>query len=224
MATENEKDIQLSLNNEPQNDAPTDETPLQIELEVENAVAKDNVRAAEKASPTEETPAPTAEDGAFRADNGTTIVLEEAKETVEEPRKTEKLDASYGSDTGRTLEDLVEAEAEEEDTKPVSNFSLKRTLGGVIIARAIQRQIGLVLLITLFLIIYISNRYTCQKQTVQIDKLEKKLNETRYKAIVCTSTLTEKSRESNIIKSLREKGDSTLTIPTQPPYRIKVTK
>lgn len=217
MTTENEKDTLLPTSEEPLKTAPTEEmplpaeeTPLRVELEVEDSVAMDDAQ--------------HAEDGAFRADNGTTIVLEEAKETVEEPMREATIDASYGSDTGRTIEELVKDEAEEEETKPVSNFSLNRTLGGVIIARAIQKQIGLVLLVTLFLIIYISNRYTCQKQTVQIDKLEKKLNETRYKAIVCTSTLTEKSRESNIIKSLREKGDSTLTIPNYPPYRIKVKK
>lgn len=62
----------------------------------------------------------------------------------------------------------------------------------------------------------------CQKQTVEIDRLEKKLTETRYKATVCTSILTEKSRESNIINMLEAKGDSTLTIPSEPPYLIRV--
>lgn len=124
----------------------------------------------------------------------------------------------------RTIEDIVNEEAKEESDKPVSSFSLNRTLGGVIMARAIQKQIWLVLLIALFLIIYISNRYTCQKQTVTIDKLEKKLANARYKATVCTSMLTEKSRESNIIKMLNAHGDSTLTIPEEPPYLIKVEK
>lgn len=62
----------------------------------------------------------------------------------------------------------------------------------------------------------------CQKQTVEIDKLEKKLTETRYKATVCTSILTEKSRESNILNMLRAKGDTTLTIPQDPPYLIRL--
>lgn len=138
------------------------------------------------------------------------------------PETVEDADATYGSDTNRTLEDLVKEEAKEDDNIPASKFSLNRTLGGVILARAIQKQIGLVLLITAFLIIYINNRYMCQKQTVEIDKLEKKLTETRYKATVCTSILTEKSRESNILNMLRAKGDTTLTIPQDPPYLIRL--
>lgn len=138
------------------------------------------------------------------------------------PETVEGQDATYGSGENKTLEDLVKQEAKEDEEVPASSFSLNRTLGGVILARAIQRQIWLVMLITLFLIIYINNRYMCQKQTVEIDRLEKKLTETRYKATVCTSILTEKSRESNIINMLEAKGDSTLTIPSEPPYLIRV--
>lgn len=138
------------------------------------------------------------------------------------PETVEEQDATYGSGENKTLEDLVKQEAKEDEEVPASSFSLNRTLGGVILARAIQRQIWLVMLITLFLIIYINNRYMCQKQTVEIDRLEKKLTETRYKATVCTSILTEKSRESNIINMLEAKGDSTLTIPSEPPYLIRV--
>lgn len=138
------------------------------------------------------------------------------------PETVEDQDATYGSGENKTLEDLVKQEAKEDEEVPAASFSLNRTLGGVILARAIQRQIWLVLLITIFLIIYINNRYMCQKQTVEIDRLEKKLTETRYKATVCTSILTEKSRESNIINMLEAKGDSTLTIPNEPPYLIRV--
>ena len=112
--------------------------------------------------------------------------------------------------------------AKEGEDKATSSFSLSKTLGGVIIARAIQKQIWLVLLITGFLLVYITNRYTCQKQSLEIARLEKELTAIRYKATVCTSVLTEKSRESNIINMLTEMGDSTLTIANEPPYLIKV--
>ena len=121
----------------------------------------------------------------------------------------------------KTIEDVIQREAkEEQDTS--SPFSISKTLGGVIIARAVQKQVGLVLLISLFLIIYISNRYVCQKKLVEIDRLEKKLEAARYKATVCTSELTEKSRESNIMGLLYNYGDSTLAIPQDPPYLIRI--
>ncbi len=123
----------------------------------------------------------------------------------------------------KTIEDVIQREAkEEQDTS--SPFSIARTLGGVIIARAFQRQIGLVLLVCVFLIIYINNRYVCQKKLVEIDRIESKLVEARYKATVCNSILTEKSRESNIMQRLASYGDSTLTIPTEPPYLIRVNE
>ena len=121
----------------------------------------------------------------------------------------------------KTIEDVIRREAKEEQDN-TSSFSISKTLGGIIIARFVQRQIGLVLLICVFIIIYISNRYVCQKKLVEIDRLETKLVEARYKATVCTSILTEKSRESNIMGMLKTYGDSTLAIPQDPPYLIRV--
>jgi hypothetical protein len=123
----------------------------------------------------------------------------------------------------KTIEDVIAREAkEEQDT--TSPFSISRTLGGVIIARAVQRQIGLVLLVCAFLIIYISNRYLCQKKVVEIAKTERQMHDMHNKAVACTSTLTEKSRESYIMQLLSSYGDSTLTVPNEPPFLIRVTE
>ena len=124
--------------------------------------------------------------------------------------------------TAKTLEDIMEQEAHESETQPPSNFSLSRTLGGAILAHVIQSQIKLVLLITFFLIIYITCRYQCQQKMVEIDRMEQQLTAIRYKATVVTSFLTEKSRESNIMDMLEQQGDSTLQIPKDPPYKINV--
>ena len=124
--------------------------------------------------------------------------------------------------TAKTLEDIMHQEAHESETQPPSNFSLSRTLGGAILAHVIQSQIKLVLLITFFLIIYITLRYQCQQKMVEIDRMEQQLTAIRYKATVVTSFLTEKSRESNIMDMLEQKGDSTLQIPKDPPYKINV--
>ena len=124
--------------------------------------------------------------------------------------------------TAKTLEDIMHQEAHESETQPPSSFSLSRTLGGAILAHVIQSQIKLVLLITLFLIIYITCRYQCQQKMVEIDRMEQDLTAIRYKATVVTSFLTEKSRESNIMDMLEQQGDSTLQIPKDPPYKINV--
>ena len=120
---------------------------------------------------------------------------------------------------GKTIEEVIRREAVEESPR---NFSIARTLGGVIVARYVQRQMGVVLLSCFFIIVYISNRYVCQKKLLEIDKLETKIVKAKFKSTVCTSELTEKSRESNIMSLLKAYGDSTLAIPNDPPYLIKV--
>ncbi len=152
--------------------------------------------------------------------DGVVEAADKATETpgAQEEKVSEKASRVLGN---KTIEDVIQREAkEEQDTS--SPFSISKTLGGVIIARFVQRQIGLVLLICAFIIIYISNRYVCQKKMVEIDRLETKLVEANYKATVCTSILTEKSRESNIMNMLKSYGDSTLAIPQDPPYLIRV--
>lgn len=194
---------------------PTEDVPVQVELGGGIPAGSSILQSVTDGDSSQQ----EAEEGAFTATNGTTIVLEEAKE--DEAAMTD-VDATYGSETGRTIEELVNEEADEAETQPVANFSITRTLGGVIIARAIQRQIGLVLLIFVFILIYITCGFFCQKQMGRIEELEKELVKTRYKTIVCTSRLTEMSRESNIIKMLKERGDSTLHIQADAPFRIKV--
>ena len=53
-----------------------------------------------------------------------------------------------------------------------------------------------------FVIIYISNRYNIQHDIIELDKLQKELQDTKYKALSTSSQITEKSRESNVLDML----------------------
>jgi len=78
------------------------------------------------------------------------------------------------------------------------------------------------LLITGFLIIYVANRYSVQKDLIEIDKLQDELQDAKYKALSSSSQLTEKSRESHVLEMLNNNKDSVLKIASQPPYIINV--
>jgi len=121
----------------------------------------------------------------------------------------------------KTIEDVINKEAKEEQ-EPSSRFSISRTLGGVIIARFAQRQMKIMLLICIFLILHINCRYMYQKKLVELDRIEAKIVEAHNKSIVCSSLLTEKSRETFVLKRLQETGDSTLLTNSEPPYLIRV--
>ena len=47
-------------------------------------------------------------------------------------------------------------------------------------------------------IFYISNRYSCQQEMIEIDKLKKDLTDIKYDALTRSSELMEKSRQSRI--------------------------
>jgi len=65
-------------------------------------------------------------------------------------------------------------------------------------------------------------RYQCQQDLIQIDKMENELKDAKYKALSSSSTLTERCRESQVLKVLRQNNDSLLHVSDQPPYIIKV--
>lgn len=142
----------------------------------------------------------------------------EAKDAKEEPAKEVK---SGGE--GPTLKDVIREQAIEDEAPMSKNFTLGKILGGdILTTQTMRRQIWLFLLITFFVVLYISNRYSCQQDLIEIDKLQKELQAAKYKALSTSSQLTEKSRESRVLELLQANNDSLLKIPSQPAYIIQI--
>lgn len=151
-------------------------------------------------------------------------IAEEKAQASQEPPKQEtpqqepQLEAPQAS-----LKEVIAKQAIEEEASGSSSFTLRKILGGdILTAQIICRQIWLVILIVFFVIIYISNRYNIQNDIIELDKLQKELQDTKYKALSTSSQITEKSRESNVLDMLKNNKDSVLHIATQPPYIINV--
>lgn len=122
-----------------------------------------------------------------------------------------------------SLTEVLKERATEDEAPLSRTFSLKKILGGDILYTSfIRRQVWLFLLIAMFMVVYIANRYSCQQDIIEIDKLQDELLDAKYKALSSNSQLTEKSRQSNILDMLKNNKDSTLKLPTQPPYIITV--
>lgn len=152
-------------------------------------------------------------------------VLMNLKERKPESDKTEQDSGAVKEDEAKpeTLADVIREHAIEGEEPLSRSFTLGKILGGDILNTApIRRQIGVFLLITLFAVIYISNRYSCQQYLIQIDNLDKELKDAKYKALSSTSLLTEMCRESRVLEQPRVSKDSTLHISKQPPYIINV--
>lgn len=132
-------------------------------------------------------------------------------------------DDEEGDDGITSLQEAMIDQAREDEKPMSSTFSLRKILGGDwLTAQFLRRQIGVILLITGFIIVYISNRYSCQKDMLEIDRLNSELVDAKYRALSTASELTEKCRESNVMEMLQNNKDSVLKIANQPPYIINV--
>ena len=122
-----------------------------------------------------------------------------------------------------SLKEVIQEQAREDEETLTSSITLRKILGGdFLTASMLRRQIGIILIIVAFVIVYISNRYSCQKDMLEIDRLNNELIDAKYRALSSSSELTEKCRESNVLKMLQNNKDSVLRIPSQPPYIIQV--
>lgn len=146
----------------------------------------------------------------------------ETKEKEEEQQQPQTPDGKEDKATEQ-LKEAIREQATEEDNLPSAGDTLRQILGGdFLTAEIIRRQIGVIIIIAVFTMVYISNRYSCQQDMIEIDRLNTELKDAKYKALASSSELTEMCRESNVLDMLKNNKDSVLKIPNQPPYIITV--
>ena len=71
----------------------------------------------------------------------------------------------------------------------------------------------------ILVLIYISNRYTCQQKIAEIGSLEKQLTDIRYEALTLSSELMGSSRQSQVQELIESKG-ILLEESKQPPFKL----
>ena len=117
----------------------------------------------------------------------------------------------------------IKQNVSEDDTVPVGALTLRKILGGDFLsAELVRHNIWPLVLVVFFTVVYVAVRYQCQQDMILIDKMEGQLKDAKYKALSSSSTLTERCRESQVLKVLRENHDSLLRISDQPPYIINI--
>ena len=140
-------------------------------------------------------------------------VDESAEPSPEEP----ECPIEEAGSTRETIKALKKFAAED-DEAPV-NFTWRSVLGGEILAGGwLRKQFGMIVLITVCTIVYISNRYSCQQEMITAGDLVDTLLDRKYKALTCSSELLEKTLRSNVEEGL---ADSTIQTSTTPHYSIK---
>lgn len=182
-----------------------------IKVDVTNT--EDNAKGEQMTGKTAAAAEPTAEAAEPAAD----------KPTVQTKTATAPETADDGVDSAPSLRTIIRQQAIEDELPLTKNVTLGKILGGEMLnTQFLRQQIWVIVLITLFIIIYISNRYKCQQNLIKIDNLQSELEDAKYRALSSSSDLTQQTRESKVLERLHNDKDSTLHIPTQPPYIITI--
>ena len=114
---------------------------------------------------------------------------------------------------------LISALAEDEDER--ISLSLPNVLrGDILTAKWLRRQIWWMVMVVLMAFLYVSNRYSAQKQLIENENLKEELKETHYDAMARSSQLMRNSRRSIIMDKLAD-ANSSLTMPERQPAMIE---
>ena len=145
------------------------------------------------------------------------------KPTAQTKTATAPETADDDVDSAPSLRTIIRQQAIEDELPLTKNVTLGKILGGEMLnTQFLRQQIWVIVLITLFIIVYISNRYKCQQNLIKIDNLQSELEDAKYRALSSSSDLTQQTRESKVLERLHNDKDSTLHIPMQPPYIITI--
>ena len=110
---------------------------------------------------------------------------------------------------------------EEDDSEKKDMEHLKDVLQALSINGLwFKKQLGVLALILLGIIIYITNRYQAQSEMIEEDKLHEELQDWKYRSMTRNSELTLRCRQSQLEEQLKAMGDSTLCSTNDPVYEL----
>ena len=89
-------------------------------------------------------------------------------------------------------------------------------------SEVLRKNIGFILLVAFCMLLYIGNGYSSQQELIELNKLKEEVEDVKYNALIRSSELLERSRQSHIEEYLKSIGDTTLQTATISPFVIKV--
>ena len=190
-----------------------EDNPITDAIKVDVTNTEDNAKGEQTTGETAAAAEPTAAAAEPAAD----------KPTAQTKTATAPETADDDEECAPSLRTIIRQQAIEDELPLTKNVTLGKILGGEMLnTQFLRQQIWVIVLITLFIIVYISNRYKCQQNLIKIDNLQSELEDAKYRALSSSSDLTQQTRESKVLERLHNDKDSTLHIPTQPPYIITI--
>lgn len=153
--------------------------------------------------------------------------VDKEEQIEQEETSMQASDAASQSTAGTENESVLKAIrtlTADEDNSPSqtyhSRITLASILGGDILGgKWFRRQFWYIVMVVAMVIVYVSNRYSCQQEMIQTKMLTDTLLDRRYKALTRSSQLKEKMRRSVIESSL---ADTTLQTANSPLFKVHI--
>jgi cell division protein FtsL len=118
---------------------------------------------------------------------------------------------------------MAEGKKGEDNRKKTGSFLKELLSGSMVTEKIILKNLWYVLLITLLAAIYIGNRFHAEKITRETTRLQRELKELRSESLATSAELMYISRQSEVLRLVREKG-LNLEEMKSPPYKLLVDK
>jgi cell division protein FtsL len=117
------------------------------------------------------------------------------------------------------------AEKKENTKKQAKTGSFMKELlsGSMVSEKIILKNLGYIALITLLAALYIGNRFHAEKITRETAKLQTEVKDLRAEALSVSADLMRVSRQSEVIRMVKEKGLNLEELKA-PPYKLIVNK
>lgn len=144
--------------------------------------------------------------------------IDETEQTLQEESKPEKSDVrTRWKERGHRLRTSMSDDDEAIDIQHMRDLMRNISLDG----KWVQRHLGILLLIMVGIIIYITNGYQAQHEMIRESQLVDEVEDWHYRSMTVHSKLTTRSRQSQIESQLRAKEDTTLILSRESPYELK---
>lgn len=147
--------------------------------------------------------------------------MAEIKENIQEELEKKEAPVSEEQEQSSKSKLLNALVNEEDDSEKKDLEHLKDVLQALSINGLwFRKQLGVLAMILLGIIIYISNRYQAQNEMIEEDRLHEELQDWKYRSMTRNSELTYRCRQSQLEEQMKAMGDSTLSSSNDPVYEL----
>lgn len=141
-----------------------------------------------------------------------TPVQQEQADKTATPKKPRK-------ESARKLASLLDDDDDEATLKQWKDAWKQVSIDG----QWFKRQLGVLCVLVLGIIIYITNRYQAEQEIIEEENLRQELQDWKFRSLTRNSELTFYTRQSQIEEKLRNFGDTTLLPAVEAPIKIEMS-